>query len=116
MITTVEQMLDQLSELYAEKDAISLPYIQEIARAEDEKKTATADVALRIEKLESVIEDTVKKDRKTTVHGTHLLAVWYNGRIIWNTSKLDGYAEAHPEIKAFRTEKEPYVVIRARKD
>ncbi len=47
-----------------------------------------------------------------TVKTPHLQAVYVKGRVTWNPEALDGYALAHPELYAFRTEKEPTVQLR----
>jgi hypothetical protein len=44
--------------------------------------------------------------------GDYLQAVWMKGRVSWDSKSLEGYAAAHPEIKAFRKEGEPTVSIR----
>ena len=47
-----------------------------------------------------------------TVKTQHLQAVYMKGRVTWNPEALDGYALAHPELYAFRTEKDPTVQLR----
>ena len=47
-----------------------------------------------------------------TMRGQHMMAVWQKGRVSWDGKALDGYAAAHPEVKAFRREGEPSVSIR----
>ena len=47
-----------------------------------------------------------------TVKGTGLMAVYAKGRTSWDGKRLDGYAAAHPEILAFRSEGQPSVSIR----
>jgi hypothetical protein len=51
-----------------------------------------------------------------TVKGGSLQAVWYSGKTTWDNKKLQGYAEAHPEIKSFRKVGDPYVSITKTKD
>jgi len=48
-----------------------------------------------------------------TANGGHYQAVWSKGRVAWVTDKLDGYAVAHPEIKAFRNVGNPSVSIKS---
>ena len=47
-----------------------------------------------------------------TVKANHYMAVFTQPKPTWDSGKLEGYAAAHPEILAFRTEKNPYVSIR----
>lgn len=50
----------------------------------------------------------------STVRGASapLMAVYSRGQVKWSDEKLTGYAAAHPEILAFRTEGKPTVSIR----
>lgn len=48
-----------------------------------------------------------------TVKGATLMAVWAKGRETWDTSKLAGFAVAHPELLELRKVGEPTVTIRA---
>jgi len=47
-----------------------------------------------------------------TVKGEHLMAVYSDGRVTWDTKEMDGYMVAHPEIKQFRNVGKPSVAIR----
>ncbi len=47
-----------------------------------------------------------------TVKGAGLMAIYSKGRMSWDDKRLDGYATAHPEILAFRSEGQPSVSIR----
>ena len=46
------------------------------------------------------------------VKGSVLQAIINKGRVSWDSKLLEGYAVAHPEIKAARKEGEPTVTIR----
>ena len=48
-----------------------------------------------------------------TIKGARMMAVWAKGRETWDTSKLVGFAVAHPELLELRKIGEPTVVIRA---
>lgn len=50
-----------------------------------------------------------------SVKGTHLHAVYTQGRTSWDSRGLDGYAVAYPEVLKFRSIGEPSVSIRAAK-
>lgn len=61
------------------------------------------------------LEDAIKRGvlaAGATAKSTHLTAVWMKGRVTWDTSKLDGFCVAHPELAALRHEGEPSVTIR----
>ena len=55
---------------------------------------------------------TVAVEVGETVKAEHYMAVFTQPKPTWDSGKLEGYAAAHPEILAFRTEKNPYVSIR----
>lgn len=40
------------------------------------------------------------------------MAVYNKGRVSWDSSGLNGYMVAHPEITAFRKEGEPSITLR----
>ncbi len=48
-----------------------------------------------------------------TIRGSHLMAMWVKGRETWDTSKLAGFAVAHPELLELRKVGDPTVTIRA---
>lgn len=47
-----------------------------------------------------------------SVKAEHVHAVYTKGRVTWDSKLLDGFAIAHPEIKAARKEGEPSVSLR----
>jgi len=47
-----------------------------------------------------------------TVNGDNLQAVFVKGRVTWDSKKLMGYAEAHPEINNFKKVGKPTAQIR----
>lgn len=50
----------------------------------------------------------------STVKGKDYMAVWAKGKMTWDSKGLEGYAVAHPEVKAFRKQGKPYVSIKKR--
>lgn len=121
-MNTIEK-LNRLSDLQAQADEIRL-HFQDLREQimTPEIKEALADVdAEEATTLEAVsagissLTEEVKQEVITggaSVKGDYLQAVWMKGRISWDTKALDGYAAAHPEIKAFRKEGEPTISIR----
>ena len=119
----VAQMLDQLAELHAQREALEgekqalvrraiPPEIQ--ARLDDieaefgEKATA---VTANIEALESSIK-TATLAHGESVRGAGFQAVWNKGRQSWDSKGLTVYADSHPEVLQFRKEGEPTITIR----
>lgn len=118
-----QQMLDELSELQSQRDALAARKTELVENAiPPEVKTLLADIEAEfapllegvdgnIASLTSQVKDAVLAEG-ATVKGQHLQAVWAKGRISWDTKALDGYAAAHPEIAPFKKEGDPSVSIR----
>jgi len=64
-----------------------------------------------IRKLTEEIKAEVKA-LGATVKADHFQAVYVKGRVIWDASKMDGYAVGHPEVLFMRKEGEPSVTLR----
>ena len=114
--------LDELAEIKAATDITRLDY--EAKRAEilkavqaeldaldAEYKPLTDAAAERVAALEAEIKQDVLQHGQS-VKGSRLHAVFYHGRVSWDTKLLDKYAGAHPEILEFRSEGEPGVQLR----
>ena len=123
MSEEIKQKLDELADLQSGQDVIRLRKQEEIDQVitpEIKAKLAeidakylgqTSDLQAKIVDLDKWIRDEVMK-LGTSIKGSRLHAVWSKGRVSWDSRKLDGYAEAHPEIKQFRVEGTPTVSIR----
>ena len=119
----IEPKLDQLSELYAQRDlstlekqrmidAILTPEIKaKIAEIEAEFSGKSEVVSEKIAALESEIKEAVKLNG-ASIKGQFLQAVFTKGRVSWDSKSLDGYLKAHPELEEFRKEGEPSVSLR----
>lgn len=119
----IESKLDQLSELYAQRDLSTLDkqrMIDEILTAEIKAKIAEIEaefsgksevVSEKIAALEAEIKEAVKLNG-ASVKGQFLQAVFTKGRVSWDNKSLDGYLKAHPELAEFRKEGEPSVSLR----
>jgi hypothetical protein len=84
----IDQVLTpEIKEKLAEIDAEFDPKVDELA----EQKSM----------LEAEIKQEVLQAGRT-VKGTYHQFVYGKPRVTWNVPALDGYAEAHPEIKQFR--------------
>ena len=119
----VAQMLDQLAELHAQREAMEgekqalvrrviPPEIQ--ARLDDieaEFGGKAAAATTNIEALEASIK-TATLAHGETVRGAGFQAVWNKGRQSWDSKGLTVYADSHPEVLQFRKEGEPTVTIR----
>ena len=115
--------LDELADLQLGQTAIQLRKQEEIDKVitpEIKAKLAeidakylgeSADLQARIVDVDKWIREAVL-NLGASIKGSRLHAVWNKARVSWDTRKLDGYAEAHPEIKQFRIEGQPTVSIR----
>lgn len=117
--------LDELAEIQAAADVTQLDYeakraeilkaIQaELDALEAEYKPLMDAAAERTTALEAEIKQGVLRHGQS-VKGRQLHAVYYHGRVTWDTKSLDSYADAHPEILGFRKEGEPIIQLRPAK-
>jgi hypothetical protein len=119
----VAGMLDQLTELYTQREALAQEkqaLIQKTlppevrARLDDiEAEFAEKDkaAASKVETLEESIKAATLAHGET-VRGSAFQAVWNKGRQTWDSKGLATYADSHPEVLQFRKEGEPSVTIR----
>jgi len=117
--------LDELAEIKAAADITRLDY--EAKRAEILKAVQAELDALDVEykplidaaaERTAALEAEIKHDvlrHGQSVKGSQLHAVYYHGRVTWDTKSLDNYADAHPEILGFRKEAEPSIQLRPAK-
>jgi hypothetical protein len=83
-------------------DKVLTPEIKEKLKEIDEEFDPKEDKLLeQISMLEAEIKQEVL-DAGRTVKGTYHQFRFGKPRVTWLTDALDGYAEAHPEIKQFR--------------
>lgn len=66
----------------------------------------------KMEALELAIKEATVAHGES-VKGEAVAAIFNKGRITWDTSKLMGYAEAHPAVKKFMSIGAPFAAIRA---
>lgn len=121
----VMQLLNQLEELQAQRDAlrlqkqecIDLVYTNEVKEKLDaieaEFSPLSAAVEQNIADLEAQVKQEVLKGGET-VKGTHLMAVYNKPRVSWNSDKLEGLALVIPKILDAREVGKPSVTIRKR--
>jgi uncharacterized protein YifE (UPF0438 family) len=81
-------------------DAVDVEFAMRLAEAAD--AAATAEAAFR---------DIVLRTGKN-VNAAGVRAIYNAPRISWDTEKLEVYAEAHPEVLAFRKLGKPFVTVR----
>jgi hypothetical protein len=118
--------LDELAELYAKRDLISLkqkaaedaaitPEIQaELSKIRFDFNAELAPLTEQITATEAAVkEDTLKIGE--TQKGQFLLAVYMSGRVSWDTKGLEGLAIVIPEINNLKKIGEPSVTIRSNK-
>jgi Tfp pilus assembly protein PilO len=110
------QTRTQRANLTAEKqaaiDRVVTPEIKAQLDAIEQEFTETEkDLDFAMASLEAEIKATVL-EHGVSATGTHLQAAWTKGRVTWDTRALDIYSTLHPEIRPYRKEGEPFVVIR----
>jgi len=118
-----KQKLDQLAELYAQRDLIAVEKQKLLDTAmPEEVRKAIADINTEFAPKEAAISEVIDNttaDVKAdviadgmSVKGNFLHAVFTSGRVSWDTRGLDGYAAAHPEVAQFKKQGDPSVAIR----
>lgn len=119
----ITYQLNTLANLQAERDVINLEkqdLINKILTPEIRAQIAEveAEFAPRIVAANNAVDDLTEYiehnviEAGESVKGDFLHAVYAKGRVSWDTKALDGYAVAHPEIKALRKQGKPSVSIR----
>jgi hypothetical protein len=119
----LNKMLDQLSELYAQRDlsildkqrlidAILTDEIKgKIAEVEMEFSGKSESVSEKIAELETQIKQAVVANG-ASVKGQFIHAVYAKGRVTWDSKQLDGLMIVIPELAQARKEGEPSVSLR----
>ena len=119
----IEQKLDELSELYAQRDLSTMDkqrLIDEVLTAEIKAKIAEIEaefagksetVIEKIEALENEVKELVK-EKGASVKGQFLHAVFAKGRVSWDTKTLDGLMIAVPQLAQARKQGEASVSLR----
>lgn len=107
----IRARLDELAEIQSAADVKRLDYeakraeilktVQaELEALEAEYAPSIEAVTARIAALEDEIKGAVLRSG-ATVKGSRLQAVYYHGRVRWDSKGLDSYRKAHPEIDRF---------------
>jgi hypothetical protein len=121
--TTIKTKLDELANLRAAHDALTLQkqaLVDSVLTHEIKAKLSDIDAEFlgkheaindKANPLEAEIKQAILA-HGASVKGTFLHAIWAKGRVTWDTKGLVGYAVAHPEMSAFRSEGEPTVSLR----
>ncbi len=116
--------LDQLGELKARMDlarmtydvaraVILAPVMAELTDLEDEYQAWKASVEADVVALEAEIKSDTLACGKTQ-DGLRYHAIYFHGRVSWNTEQLDTIAKIMPIIDQCRKTGDPYVVIKAK--
>lgn len=118
------EALDMMAEIKAQIDLLNLDKrnaLDSILTAEQRIRMRDIEIEFG-EKIEAAnanyteLEVKVKPlviDEGKSIKGNRLQAVYMKGRVVWDSSALDGYALSNPALFAFRKEGEPSVSIRA---
>lgn len=122
MPPSINEKLDQLANFQAEKEVLQLQkqeLIDEILTAEikarlDDIEAEFAPRVAAVEENIAALEDEIKTavlENGATVRGAFLRAVWYRGRVSWDTKGMEEFALSHPEVMRYRKQGQPYVSI-----
>ena len=121
---STEQKLDQLTEMYAQRDMLAQYKAEAIKQALPPEVIATlaeieaefSDKAAAVNDNIAALEAEIKADVLTcgaTVKGATMMAVWNKGRVSWDGKKLEGMMAIIPGLAEARKEGEPTVSLRA---
>lgn len=122
-MSNAKEILEQLTELYAQRDllhldqtkardnAIPAEVAQALADVDAEFMPKHQAVAEKIEALEAKIKTAVLAEGES-VKGGALQAVYAKGRVTWDGKKLDGMMSLIPQLEDARKVGEPSVSIR----
>jgi hypothetical protein len=103
MNDTLIAQLDRLAELQAELEAYRMKqekYGPELAQKQQDYDNLSGEIKAHVIAVGA------------SVKGKYLHAVYSKPRVSWDTTGLDGYAVAHPEVLAFKSFGQPSVSIR----
>jgi hypothetical protein len=119
----IQEKLDRMGNLQAKEDIINMDFNElrdslltpelrvQLRELEEERQTALESLQAGMTKLrEEIAKDVLRFG--DSVKGKYLHAVRNNGKVTWDSKKLEGYAEAHPEVRAFRKQGAPSVTFR----
>ena len=119
----INNKLDELAELYAQRDLSEMDKKRLIDTVmTDEIKAKISEIEAeflgkneavfeKITLLESEVKELVKQNG-ASVKGQFLHAVFTKGRVTWDSKQLDGLMIAIPELVQARKEGEPSVSLR----
>jgi len=119
----IQEKLDELSELYAQRDLSILDKQKlidsiltneiksRIAEIEAEYSGRNEAVSEKIEALEAEVKELVKAGG-ASVKGQFIHAIFTKGRVTWDGKQLDGLMIAIPELAQARKQGEPSVSLR----
>lgn len=118
-----QELLEKLTELYAQADALRLEKEQliddltptEIKKAIENVRVEYSDKEQAVSKNIADLEGEVKQaviDAGETAKGGALQAVYNKGRVSWDSKKLEGLMIAFPRIEEARKQGDPYVAIK----
>lgn len=104
-----KRMMDEIdAKVKATYDAVAQRKLDIADEFAGKKGVAEQNIADLIKKIEDAV-----KELKTSVKGTHKMAVYTPGKTSWNTKALDDLIiQGHDELKPFRKVGDPYIQIR----
>ena len=123
MTSNAKDILEKLTELYAQRDLLHIAHDEaRDAAIPEEVETALADVDAEftpkldaIDQKISALEEDAKAavlSEGATVKGNVLQAVYTKGRVSWDNKKLEGLMMIVPQLEGARSVGQPTVSIR----
>ena len=123
MTQNAKDILEKLTELYAQRDLLHIAHDEaRDAAIPEEVETALADVDAEftpkldaIDQKISALEEDAKAavlSEGATVKGNVLQAVYTKGRVSWDNKKLEGLMMIVPQLEGARSIGQPSVSIR----
>jgi hypothetical protein len=107
----INNMLDRVAEIMTHKAKIEHPYREAIANLEEGMKSDTQSLDMELTYLKQQIEEIVL-EQGSTMRSDKMMAVYYKGKVSWDSKLLEGLALAYPEIEKCRSFGKPYVQYR----
>lgn len=111
LLKPYEDAVDKLETLRTGRQVIVDKVLEAVKAELEEIDSLIADAEKELESAIEVIKEKTLEVGETQ-EGEKFMAVFVSGATRWDTSKLEGYALAHPELMALKSIGEPRVTFR----
>lgn len=106
----IRDLLDILTDLVDQQEVLAAPYKERITTLKEEMSQTTGDLDEQIKSLQKAVRQAVIA-HGASIKTARVQVSFVQPRVTWDSKRLEGYAEAHPEIKSFRKVGQPSVRI-----